>query len=213
VKPEKYRINHLLHPIRQEVSEGFIYTHSRLNANTNKTLEASAFLYALVELLDEKGVIGIEELDERKRSVGQRLIEQLRQSSNGVILQDLEVDKYEFEQEVAIDCENRVHLCKAACCRLPFALSKQDIREGVIHWELGRPYLIDQGADGLCSHLDRDTMSCNVHAHRPVPCRGFDCRKDRGIWLDFENRIANPAVEQPDWLYRLEAKEKMDSAS
>ena len=34
----------------------------------------------------------------------------------------------------------------------------------------------------------------------PLPCRGYDCRKDKRIWLDFEQRIPNPAVERPDWL-------------
>jgi hypothetical protein len=32
-----------------------------------------------------------------------------------------------------------------------------------------------------------------------VPCRAFDCRQDRRIWLDFEARIVNPLIERPDW--------------
>ena len=39
-----------LDELRQQIAEGLLYTHSRLNANTSKTLEATAFLYALVEL-------------------------------------------------------------------------------------------------------------------------------------------------------------------
>ena len=39
--------------LRQEVAEGLLYAHSRLNANTGKTLEAASFLYALVELLSD----------------------------------------------------------------------------------------------------------------------------------------------------------------
>jgi hypothetical protein len=109
--------------LRQAVAEGLLCTHSRINTNTRKTLEAASFLYALVELLEEKGLLSIEELDERKRMVGQRLAEQFRQNGNGVMLQDPEYDKYTFEQEVEIDCADRVHLCHAACCRLPFALS------------------------------------------------------------------------------------------
>ena len=42
--------------LRSEVAEGSLYIHSRLNANTTKTLEATAFLYALIELLEEKGL-------------------------------------------------------------------------------------------------------------------------------------------------------------
>ena len=58
-----------LNDIRQEVAEGLLYAHSRLNTNTGKTLEAASFLYALVELLSEKGVISVEELDGRKKIV------------------------------------------------------------------------------------------------------------------------------------------------
>jgi hypothetical protein len=185
--------------LRQEVADGLLYTHSRLNANTGKTLEAASFLYALIELLSERGFISIEELDERKRVVGQRLAKQFSDKGMGVMLQDPEYDKYTFHGGVKIDCENRIHLCKATCCRLPFALSKQDLREGIVRWNLGQPYLIDQGKDGSCVHLERGSCQCSIYAHRPVPCRGYDCRNDGRIWLDFEKKLPNPAIDRPDW--------------
>jgi hypothetical protein len=185
--------------LRQEMAEGLLYAHSRLNANTSKTLEAASFLYALIELLSEKGLISVDELDQRKRAVGQRLLEQFRQTGNGVMLQDPEYDKYTFQGGVKIDCENRIPLCKAACCRLPFALSKQDVREGIVRWNLGQPYLIDQGQDGYCVHLQRGSCQCGIYAQRPVPCRGYDCRNDKRIWLDFERKRPNPAIDRPDW--------------
>ena len=58
--------------LRQAVSEGLLYTHTRLDANQRKTVEAASFLYALVELLSEKGLITIGELDARKEVVAQR---------------------------------------------------------------------------------------------------------------------------------------------
>jgi hypothetical protein len=185
--------------LRQEVAEGLLYAHSRLNANTSKTLETASFAYALIELLSEKGLITIEELDERKRVVGQRLARQLGEQGLGVMLQDPEYDKYTFEGEVEIDCASLVQYCRAACCRLPFALSKQDVREGIVRWDLGRPYLIAQDQDGYCCHLERGTLGCTVRGNRPVPCRAFDCRQDKRIWLDFENRIVNPRVMRDDW--------------
>jgi Putative zinc- or iron-chelating domain len=187
------------HDLRQDVAEGLLYTHSRLNANTSKTLEAASFLYALIELLSERGLIAVEELDERKRVVGQRLAKQFSDKGMGVMLQEPEYDKYTFQGGVKIDCENRIHLCKAACCRLPFALSKQDVREGIVRWDLGQPYLIDQGKDGSCVHLERGSCQCSIYAHRPVPCRGYDCRNDGRIWLDFEKKLPNPAIDRPDW--------------
>lgn len=197
--------------LRQEVAEGLLYTHSRLNANTTKTLEAASFTYALVELLSERGLITIEELDEHKRAVGQRLAQQLSEQGLGVMLQNPEYDKYTFEDEVEIDCASRLHLCHAACCRLPFALSKQDVREGIIHWDLGQPYLIAQGEDGYCCHLDRTSQCCTVREHRPVPCRAYDCREDKRIWLDFENMIPNPDITRDDWP-RCVASEKGQAA-
>ena len=189
--------------LRHQIAQGLLYTHSRLNANTSRTLEATSFLYALIELLEEKGLITLAELDERKREVGRRQVERLRQQGDGVMLQDPEQDKYTFADQVAIDCENRIALCHAACCRLPFALSKQDIYEGVVHWDLGQPYLIEQGSDGYCNHMARESCQCTVYQQRPLPCRAFDCRTDSRIWLDFAARIPNPALEQADWPHNL----------
>ena len=187
--------------LRKEVAEGFLYAHSRLNSTTSKSLESASFLYALIELLNEKGWITIEELDERQHVVGQRLADQLRQQGTGVVLQTPEQDKYAFQGEAKIDCENRIHLCKAACCRLPFALSKQDVREGIVHWDLGQPYMIAHGDDGYCDHLERSTLHCKVREHRPVPCRAYDCRGETRIWLDFDKMIVNPDIQRPGWPY------------
>jgi len=187
------------HDLRQQVAEGLVYAHTWLTTNTARSLEASGFLYALIELLSERGVISIEELDERKRVVAQRLAAQLQQTGPGVMVQDPEYDKYAFTSEVEIDCAGRVEFCHAACCRLPFALSKQDIREGIVHWDLSQPYLIEQGEDGYCCHLDRAEQRCTVRENRPVPCRAFDCRGDERIWLDFAHKIANPTILRPDW--------------
>jgi hypothetical protein len=197
--------------LRHALTEGLLYTHSRVNANTTKTLEASAFLYALIELLEEKGLLDVEELDERKRAVAKRLGQKFAQQGMGVILQDPAHDKYTFAQTAEIDCTGRINLCRAACCRLPFALSKQDIEEGVVHWKLGEPYMIDQGDDGYCNHLDRCTYGCTAYTHRPVPCRGFDCRNDKRIWLDFAKKVVNPLVEQNDWLQQVSEKSMTES--
>jgi len=184
---------------RREVADGLFYTHVRLSQNTNKTLENSAFLYGLIEVLGEKGIISTDELDQRKKIVAERLIAQWKAKGLGVMLQEVEEDKYAFNGEAKIDCENRTHLCKAACCRLRFALSKQDIEEGMIKWDLGHPYMIAHGRDGYCTHIERGTCRCTVRESRPLPCRGYDCRQDKRIWLDFENKVINPNLSREDW--------------
>ncbi len=89
-------------------------------------------------------------------------------------------------------CAEILPVCQARCCRLPFALSSQDLDEGVIRWDHGRPYLIRHDADGACSHLDRSTAGCTAYQHRPRPCRIYDCRQDPRIWIDFDRRVLAP---------------------
>jgi len=181
--------------LRQEIVGGLLHCHDRTNANTSKLLEVTAFSYALIELLIEKGLISEAELNERKYGVARRLIEKLKESGMGAMLQQSEADKYGFENQVQIDCENRIHLCKAACCRLKFALSKQDVAEGMIKWELDQPYIIAQTPEGYCRHFDCGSYQCQVYHNRPIPCRAYDCRHDTRIWADFENRIVSSELE------------------
>jgi hypothetical protein len=188
-------IGKALEELRDEFVGGLLYTHSRANSNTNRLLEAASFLYALIELLSEKGLISIEELDERKVKVGERLQKRFLDKGMGVVIQEPERDKYAFKEEIRIDCESRVHLCKATCCRLSFPLTMQDIHEGIITWDLRSPYLIAQDADGYCKHLERSTCRCTVREQRPIPCKAYDCRNDQRIWLDFENRVVNPDLD------------------
>jgi hypothetical protein len=182
--------------LRNEVTGGLLYCHSRDNANTSKLLETSSFLYALVELLAEEGLVDVAALDDRKRVVAARLVDRFLDKGMGVALQEGEEDKYAFSGTVTIDCESRLHLCKAACCRMSFALSRQDVEEGKIKWDLGRPYVIAQDKAGYCRHIDCETKHCTVREHRPLPCRGYDCRKDRRVWVDFEQRIVNPDLDR-----------------
>jgi hypothetical protein len=182
--------------IYKDVSFGLQYTHSRINDNTSKTLESTSFLYSLIELLVEKKLLTIEELDERKRQVAERLVKRFVDSGLGLMYQDPEYDKYTFDKEADVDCESKLDTCKAICCKLPFALSKQDVEEGIIRWEFGRPYLIAHNEDGYCVHLDRNTYKCTVREYRTVPCRGFDCRNNEKwhIWKDYEKKILNPEL-------------------
>jgi hypothetical protein len=185
-----------LERLRAEVADGLMYAHSRSNANTSKVLEVAAFSYALIELLAETGVITIDQLDERKRIVGQRLADQLAEKGIGVALTKDEQDKYAHQSGAPIDCANRIPLCGAACCRLRFALSVQDLEEGTVKWDLGRPYMIRHSQDGYCHHLDRDACRCAIYDRRPIVCRSYDCRTDSRIWADFDRRIVNPKLDQ-----------------
>ncbi len=182
--------------LREEVANGLLYTHSRANANSSKMLEVASFSYALIELLKERGVISLEELDERKKQVNARLAKKFTETGMGVALTREEHEENGDQKTVEIDCENRLHLCHAACCRLRFALSARDVENGKVKWNLGQPYMIRQGEDGYCHHLNRTTKFCSIYEDRPFVCRAYDCRKDERIWKDFENMEINPDLEE-----------------
>ena len=111
---------------------------------------------------------------------------------------DLGGPKYETPSP-SIPCDELIPLCRAHCCTLSFALATEDLDEGVIRWDYGQPYLIRQrAADGYCVHNDPESHGCTVHAFRPRVCRSYDCRKDKRIWVDYEQRI--PA-EMPQGSY------------
>ena len=182
-----------------EVLRGLVYTHNRANANTAELHRTSVSVAALIDLLIEKGLVAPDELNERRKQLTEELKRDYVERGMAVAMQDFDVSKYEFKGGAEIDCENRLHLCKAACCRLPFALSKHDVQEGVVKWDLGQPYLNARDEDGYCVHLNKETSKCTVYNQRPIPCRGYDCRKDKRVWIDFENRIVNPSVADPNW--------------
>src|SRR5215467_4197968 len=53
-------------------------------------------------------------------------------------------DKYPVTGE-PIDCEARLPLCQARCCSFAVNLSRQDIAEGQLTWELEHPYRLARG--------------------------------------------------------------------
>ncbi len=78
--------------------------------------------------------------------------------------------------------------CAAVCCRLTVVLLPGDRVPSwfTTHDENGVECM-DRRDDGWCVALDRDTMRCTIHAHRPQVCRDFAmagaaCRTERSIW-------------------------------
>jgi hypothetical protein len=90
-----------------------------------------------------------------------------------------------------VECAERLAICHAACCSLPFPLSAQEVEAGKVKWDLGHPYMIRHDAHGCCTHNDRATGTCTIYADRPGVCRGYDCRQDERIWKDFDAKVLN----------------------
>src|SRR5215467_4814865 len=107
-----------------------------------------------------------------------------------------EIYTLSLHDALPIPCAELIPLCQARCCTLSFALSTEDLDEGVIRWDYGQPYLIRQrSSDGYCVHNAPGSHACTVHAFRPRVCRGYDCRKDTRVWIDYEQRIPAPMIE------------------
>ena len=111
--------------VRDEIADGLRYVHFRADANTSKIVEVASFLYATIDLLKEKGLIEVEQLDERKREATNNLVTKFSERGMGVVYQKPEQDKYSFEGGAKIDCENRLSQCHAACCKLPFGYQRR----------------------------------------------------------------------------------------
>ena len=172
----------------KELARALVYVHEQLAHGLLKNQELSAHVYALTESLIAAGLVTLDDVEERRAKAKEQMIESTRTQWEGAELLHDEADKYEVAGP-AIDCAARIHLCKAACCRLDFTLSRQDLAEGVVRWDVGRPYHNRRREDGWCSHCDETTKACGVHAQRPLVCRQYDCREDARIWKDFEKRI------------------------
>lgn len=175
----------------REILDGFLYSYRQLDTSAVKLFEASTQLYALIELLLAKGVISVDELEQSKEAVKERMNASFKDADIGVRVRREDVDKYAISCQVKLECENRIHLCQAACCRLAYPLTMQDIREGV-RWSLGRPFLNARGQDGYCVHWDHSDCRCSIYENRPAVCREYDCRQDKRIWLDFDEMVINP---------------------
>ncbi|MFT5432893.1 MAG: Fe-S-cluster containining protein [Myxococcota bacterium] len=180
--------------IDRQTTRGFLHTHTHLSQGFANLFELASTLFGVVDVLIARGMITTEEIE---TSIEAARVE-LRNSDFGRGIQfELNPDardKYAPEiKSPDIDCADRVHLCRAACCSLDVLLTEQDVTEGKVAWDPGEPYRNRRRTDGYCSHLAPDGRGCDVYACRPVTCRTYDCRDDERIWASFEERRPNAA--------------------
>jgi Fe-S-cluster containining protein len=159
--------------LERQVEQGNLFTHSELSKQSHRAGETEALLNGLVALLVQQKVVDGDEL--------MAIVEQARDHVTGKV--DVAVRRDEVLEEPQIDCAARIHVCKAVCCRLHWALSVDEIESGLVKWELGRPYFNRHNDDGYCHQWDG---GCQIYEQRPNPCRVYSCEHDERIWKDFE---------------------------
>jgi len=182
------RSDTVANPLQRHFERGLRFAHVMMSINQLEGREGAIYARALAELLVSKGMLGQDELETMMTQVRQQLE---AEPAPKVMLARSE-DKYSCQDTVIIDCASRVHICKAKCCTLNFYLTDQDLDEGIVSWDYGRPYWIRKKEDDYCAHCEPGTWRCKIHEHRPYVCRAFDCRNDERIWVDFEKMIPSP---------------------
>ena len=168
-----------LNELERQVEGGNLFAHSTLTEHAMRINEAAAIVNGLVGLLVERGLIEGDQLLAAVDSVRERTEQAGHHAHVGIAVR-VERDVEEPE----IDCEARLPICKAACCRLHFALSVEEVeRGGPLRWELGHPYFNRHNADGYCHQWDD---GCGIYDERPSVCRSYTCAGDDRIWKDFD---------------------------
>lgn len=97
---------------------------------------------------------------------------------------------------VPVDCESRIGICKAACCRIFCAyLTTEEVESGRYDWTVREPYALMRNRYG-CVYLQGGGCACRRYDDsRPTVCRGYSCAHDKRIWMDYDKRALNPQLE------------------
>lgn len=167
--------------LERQVERGIVFTHTVLTEQAARANENEAVVNGLVDVLIRRGVVGSDELLAAVEAVRTESAEKGQLASVGAAIR---VDGPPGET-ATVDCSARMHVCHAVCCRLPFALSAEEIEARHVSWDLGRPYFNRRRPDGYCHRCDAETHACGVYEDRPAVCRGYSCANDERIWKDF----------------------------
>jgi len=179
-----------LNQVERQLEHSSYYNQTVLSQYANRINEIESFLYGLIDLLAEKKAIDLEELQANVAKIKDEIREKGEALHAGIALR-LDGTGTPENNFVPVNCDERIHICKAVCCKLNFALSGNEVESGKIKWDLGRPYFIRHEKNGYCTHLDENKKCCTVYNNRPKVCSGYSCAKDERIWKDFDNIVLN----------------------
>jgi len=175
--------------LERQIIRSSFYTHTTIGKQSERINEIESFLYGLSDLMIKKGIVLPEELATAAEDVRNEMFEKGEQVHGGV---GIRIDKSEKDREfIPVNCDERIHICKAICCKLNFPLSVEEIESGNVKWDLGQPYFIRHEENGYCSHLNTKNKCCSIYNNRPGICRKYSCANDKRIWKDFDNIVLN----------------------
>lgn len=193
--------------LNRQLERGSLFTHSGLTSLAGRINESESFLYALIDQLVQKGILQPDALTAAVQEVRKELLDKQEVAHPGLALR---VDEAGADEFIPVNCAERWPVCQAVCCKLDFALSAEEVEEGKVKWDMGRPYFIRHEKHGFCTHLNTETKACGVYHDRPAVCKKYSCARDTRIWSDFDNMVLNR-----EWIdaHLLESKPRMVDAS
>lgn len=171
----------------RQAERGAFYVQETFSRFADKINEIQAVLQVVMDALIQHGV-----LEPAKTShLIDEVFQKISQNKEGLHPEiALRVDQENVQIEL-VNCEERLHICKAVCCKMDFALSTQEVESGKIKWDLGRPYFIRREKEGYCTHIAHQQKCCTIYNDRPLSCRSYSCANDPRIWKDFEKMELN----------------------
>ena len=190
--------------LERQVERSQLFTHTALSEGFARVGETSAFVHGLIDVLLAKSLVTEDEVRSAVENARQQMAAQGELAGPGTLIR-LEEAPEMADRTIEVDCQTRLPVCQAVCCKLNFALTIGEIETGIVKWDLGRPYNIRHELDGYCTHLQRNGGGCRVYANRPGVCRHYSCANDSRIWKDFDKMELNtewiaanllPAVEE-----------------
>ncbi len=170
--------------LERQMERGELFAHTALSQQSTRLAEVETFLYGMIDLLIRQGIVQPAELAAAAEKVRQELLTKTEPTPFR-LRQDRDVSF------TPVNCEERMHICKAVCCKLEFALSAAEVEAGQVKWDLGRPYIIRHEANGYCTHNDTQKHCCTLYNHRPSVCKQYSCAGDQRIWKDFDKMELN----------------------
>lgn len=186
----------------RQVERGSFFAQAVFQRTTLRLSEVEAIVTRLIDVLAARGFVDPQEMglqapqpgDERPADEGggERPAESPRSTISWPTV-TIRVDDPHgpAEPAVAVDCDARMAICRAVCCKLAFPLSAEEVEVGTVKWDIGHPYVVRQESSGYCTHNDTTSGRCRVYAERPGICRRYSCAQDSRIWKNFDDMVLN----------------------
>ncbi len=178
----------------RQVERGALFMHASFDRIAARSSGIEGRLDELIEVLQDKGVIGEDELTPPAPAHPAPAPDPESPAEPPPVQWPSIALRGQVgppKPPVEVNCAERMHVCHAVCCKLSFALTAQEVDAGKVRFDLGFPYMIRHDADGFCTHNNRETGFCGVYADRPGICRHYSCAGDGRIWKDFDKMELN----------------------